>query len=60
MAGLVESCSYVAAILFYVEYAARLRDGRTVAEKNVYWSKPDTKKELNLVKSKTLTPLPLR
>ena len=40
MAGLGESCSHVAAILFYVEYAVRLRDCKTVTEKKAYWSIP--------------------
>ncbi len=40
MAGLGESCSHVSALLFYVDYAVRLRDSKTVTEKKAYWTIP--------------------
>eukprot|EP00794_Sanderia_malayensis_P002736 gene2736-3161_t len=40
MAGLGESCSHVSAVLFYLDYAVRLRDSKTVTEKKAYWTIP--------------------
>ena len=32
MAGLGESCSHIDAVLFYIEYATRIRDSTTCTE----------------------------
>ena len=37
MAGLVESCSHVASILWAVESGVRLRESMTVTQKKAYW-----------------------
>ena len=40
MAGLGESCSHIGAILFYVEFAVRVRDSKTCTEEKAYWLLP--------------------
>ena len=43
MAGLGESCSHMAAVLFYIEYAARLQENKTVTQDKAYWMPPALK-----------------
>ena len=40
MAGLGEACSHVAAVMFYVECAVRIRNSKTVADEKAYWMLP--------------------
>ena len=40
MAGLGESCSHIGAVLFYTEYATRIRDSKTCTEEKAYWLLP--------------------
>ena len=40
MAGLGEACSHVAAVLFFVEAAIKLRDAKTVTQAAAYWLLP--------------------
>ena len=40
MAGLSESCSHIGAVLFYNEYATRIRDSKTCTEEKAYWLLP--------------------
>ena len=35
-----ESCTHVGAVLFYVQYAVRLRDFKTCSEEKAYWLIP--------------------
>ena len=46
MAGLVECCSHVGAMLFYVEVAVRLSESKTVAEDKVYGMLPAAHKDI--------------
>ena len=43
MAGLGESCSHVAAVLFYLEYAVRIQGNKTVTQDKAYWMPPTLK-----------------
>ncbi|KAL3884911.1 hypothetical protein ACJMK2_025010 [Sinanodonta woodiana] len=43
MAGLVESCSHVAALLFYIEEMQKYRERVSVTGKLAYWKKPSKK-----------------
>ena len=36
MAGLGESCSHIGAVLFYIEYATRIRDSKACTEEKAY------------------------
>ena len=40
MAGLGEACSHVAAVMFYVECAVRIRNSKTVTDEKAYWMLP--------------------
>ena len=40
MAGLGESCSQIAALLFTVDIMLKLRDPTTVTQKAAYWKQP--------------------
>lgn len=51
MAGLGETCSYVATLLWAVESGVRYRDSLTVTQKKAYWVVP------NAVKSVTYAPV---
>ncbi|KAK7476327.1 hypothetical protein BaRGS_00032445 [Batillaria attramentaria] len=42
-AGLGETCSHVAALLFTVEATVRIRDSTTVTQKPAYWNMPNFK-----------------
>ncbi|KAK7445800.1 hypothetical protein BaRGS_00040315 [Batillaria attramentaria] len=42
-AGLGETCSHVAALLFTVEATVRIRDSTTVTQKPAYWNMPNSK-----------------
>ena len=46
MAGLGESCSHVASLLWAVESGVRIRDSMTVTEKKAYWVIPSSVKEV--------------
>ena len=46
MAGLGESCSHVASLLFYIEAAVRLREKKTVTGEKAYWMLPSSYKEV--------------
>lgn len=46
MAGLGESCSHVASLLWAVEAGVRLRDSVTVTQKRAYWVLPASVKEV--------------
>ena len=43
MAGLGESCTYVAAVLFYIEYAISLQENKTVTKEKAYWMTPNVR-----------------
>ena len=43
MAGLGESCSHVAAVLFYIEYGIRLQENSTVTQEKAYWMPPSVR-----------------
>ena len=51
MAGLGETCSHVAALLWAIESGVRLRDSMTVTQKEAYWVMP------NAVKAVTYAPV---
>lgn len=44
MAGIGETCSHVAAVLFFVEATVRIRDSRTVTQEPAYWLIPKSVK----------------
>ncbi len=46
MAGLGESCSHVASLLWAVEAGVRLRDSMTVTQKRAYWVLPPSVKDV--------------
>ena len=46
MAGLGESCSHVASLLWAVESGVRIRESMTVTEKKAYWVIPGSVKEV--------------
>ena len=46
MAGLGESCSHVASLLWAIEAGARLRDSMTVTQKKAYWVLPPCVKDI--------------
>ena len=46
MAGLGETCSHVASLLFAVESGVRIRDSMTVTQKKAYWVMPNGVKEV--------------
>ena len=46
MAGLGESCSHVASLLWAVESGVRMRDSMTVTQKKAYWVIPNVVKEV--------------
>lgn len=46
MAGLGESCSHVASLLFAIESGVRIRDSMTVTQKKAYWVMPTGVKEV--------------
>ena len=46
MAGLGETCSHLASIMFFVEAAVRLRDKQTVTQEAAYWKLPSVKKQV--------------
>ncbi len=72
MAGLGETCSHVAAMLWAIESGIRLRDSMTVTQKKAYWVIPNgvkqvpyaPVKEINFVGKrqihKRVTPTPSR
>ena len=45
-AGLGESCSHVAALMFSLDIKVRLRDSKTVTEKPAYWMLPQAVKKI--------------
>ena len=61
-AGLGEVCTHVAALLFWIDAATKLRDSKTVTEKPAYWVLPtgiqkvgyDTVEDTNFQSSKTM------
>ncbi len=50
MAGLGESCSHIGAVLFYVEYANRLKETKTVIQDKAYWMPATMKVEYSEIK----------
>lgn len=46
MAGLGETCSHVASLLFAIESGVRIRDSMTVTQKKAYWVMPNGVKEV--------------
>ena len=46
MAGLGETCSHLAAMMFFVEAAVRLKDKKTVTQEAAYWKLPSVKKQI--------------
>ena len=61
MAGLGESCSHVAAVLFYLEYAVRIQGNKTVTQDKAYWMPPTLKeveyseiKDIDFMSSKSM------
>lgn len=46
MAGIGESCSHVASLLWAVESGVRIRDSMTVTQKQAYWVIPNAVKEV--------------
>ena len=46
MAGLGETCSHVASLLWAVEAGVRMRDSMTVTQKKAYWVLPPSVKEV--------------
>ena len=46
MAGLGESCSHIGALLFYVEAVKKVRDNKTVTQKEAYWMLPASCEEV--------------
>ena len=46
MAGLGESCSHVASLLWAIEAGVQLRDSLTVMQKKAYWVLPNSKKDV--------------
>ena len=44
MAGLGESCTHVAALLFFLESVEKLRESQTVTDKSAYWVETKSKK----------------
>ena len=42
MAGLGESCTHVAALLFAIEASIRIRESKTCTEKKAYWMLPSS------------------
>ena len=46
MAGLGESCTHVASLLWAIESGVRIRDSMTVTEKKAYWVIPSAVKEV--------------
>jgi hypothetical protein len=61
MAVLGEACSHVAALLFYIESAVKIRDSKTVTDEKAYWLlpsacrsiQPKTIFEIDFVSAKT-------
>lgn len=49
MAGIGEICSHVAALLFAVEAAVKIRDSKTVTETKSYWLLPSSVKKVILL-----------
>ncbi len=45
VAGLGETCSHVASLLFAIESGVRIRDSMTVTQKKAYWVMPTGVKE---------------
>ena len=46
MAGMGESCSHVASLLWAIEAGVRMRDSMTVTQKKAYWVLPPSVKEI--------------
>ncbi|XP_077863509.1 uncharacterized protein LOC144347299 [Saccoglossus kowalevskii] len=46
MAGLGETCTHVAAVLFAVEATVRIRDSKTVTDEKAYWLLPSSLKSV--------------
>ncbi|XP_071111108.1 uncharacterized protein [Haliotis cracherodii] len=46
-AGLGESCSHVASVLFYIEATVRLREASTVTQAPAYWMLPTSRTSVN-------------
>ena len=46
-AGLGESCSHVAALMFSLDIKVRLRDSKTVTENTAYWMLPQAVKKID-------------
>ncbi len=46
MAGLGETCSHIASLLFAIESGVRIRDSMTVTQKKAYWVMPNGVKEV--------------
>uniref|UniRef100_A0A1X7T0Y7 SWIM-type domain-containing protein n=1 Tax=Amphimedon queenslandica TaxID=400682 RepID=A0A1X7T0Y7_AMPQE len=49
MAGLGESCSHVAYLLWAIEAGVQLRDSLTVMQKKAYWLLPNSRKDVPYV-----------
>ena len=47
MAGLGESCTHVAALLFFIEAAVNLHKSKTVTQEKAYWTLPPALKQLD-------------
>jgi hypothetical protein len=59
MAGLVEACTHVAALLFAVDASVKLRDSKTVTDEKSYWLLPTSVKgvsykEMDFTSAKTM------
>ena len=40
MTGLVETCTHVAALLFWVEMVIKIHNSKTITDKQAYWVPP--------------------
>ena len=47
MAGLGETCSHVASLLWAIEAGVRIRDSKTVTDKHAYWIMPNGVKDVH-------------
>uniref|UniRef100_A0A1X7UTK9 SWIM-type domain-containing protein n=1 Tax=Amphimedon queenslandica TaxID=400682 RepID=A0A1X7UTK9_AMPQE len=55
IAGLGESCSHVAYLLWAIEAGVQLRDSLTVTQKKAYWVLPNSRKDVPYVPSSSTT-----
>ena len=54
MAGLGETCTHVAALLFTIETIVKLRDSRTVTQEKAYWLLPSCMKNVDYKECKDI------